>query len=80
MSVMPMTRAGLPRPKLVLIPVAQSVEAQRILSVEFRAPDGHSWQAIGGGETLAAAIDSARESCPDGTNWEPVDWSDLYGD
>jgi hypothetical protein len=80
MSVMPITRAGLSRAKLVLIPVAQPVEAQRILNVEFRAPDGRSWKAIGGGETLAAAIEWARGSCPDGTNWEPVGWNDVYGE
>ena len=77
---MPMTRLDRPRGELVLLPVAPAVRAQRILSVEFRSPDGRSWKAIGGGDTLAAAIDWARESCPHGTTWEPVDWDDLHRD
>jgi xanthine/CO dehydrogenase XdhC/CoxF family maturation factor len=80
MAVMPMTRLDLPRAELVLLPVASAAQAQRVLSVEFRSPGGRSWKSIGGGDTLAAAIEWARESCPDGTTWEPVGWEDLYGD
>lgn len=80
MSVMPMTRLDPPCAKLVLLPVAPAVRAQRILTVELRSPDGRSWKAIAGGDTLEAAIDWARESCPRGTTWEPVGWKDLYGD
>ena len=58
----------------------EAVPAQRILSVEFRSSDGRAWKAIGGGDTLAAAIEWARESCPHGTTWEPVGWEDLYGE
>ncbi|HUK99122.1 MAG TPA: hypothetical protein VLV46_15885 [Gaiellaceae bacterium] len=53
---------------------------QRILTVEFRARDGRSWSAIGGGATVAAAIASARESCPAGAAWDAVGWDDLFGD
>jgi len=53
---------------------------QRILAVEFRAGDGRQWSALGGGATVAAAISSARESCPDGVSWEAVAWDDLYGE
>jgi hypothetical protein len=80
MAVMPMTRLDLPRAELVLLPVAPAVQAQRVLSVEFRSPGGRAWNAIGGGDTLTAAIEWARESCPDGTTWEPVGWEDLDGD
>jgi hypothetical protein len=80
MSAMPMTRPDLPRADLVLLPVAPVVQAQRILTVELRSPDGRASTAIGGGDTLAEAIDWARESCPHGTTWEPVGWEDLYGD
>ena len=80
MSAMATTRLDLPRAELVLLPVAPAVPAQRILSVEFRSPDGRAWKAIGGGDTLAAAIEWARESCPHGTTWEPVGWEDLYGE
>jgi hypothetical protein len=54
--------------------------AQLVLTVEFASPDGRTWQAIGGGDTVEAAVDFARDSCPGGTAWQPVRWSDLYGD
>jgi hypothetical protein len=79
-SAMPMTRGDLPRTELVLLPVAPAVQAQQTLSVEFESPDGRSWTAIGGGDTVAAAIEWARESCPRGTNWEARGWEDLYGE
>jgi hypothetical protein len=80
MSAIATPRLDLPRAELVLLPVAPAVPAQRILSVEFRSSDGRAWNAIGGGDTLAAAIEWARESCPHGTTWEPVGWEDIYGE
>jgi hypothetical protein len=80
MSAIATPRPGLPPAELVLLPVAPAVPAQRILSVEFRSSDGRAWKAIGGGDTLLAAIEWARESCPHGTTWEPVGWEDLYGE
>jgi hypothetical protein len=80
MSVPSVTRLDLPRAELVLLPVAPAVQPQHILTVEFRSPEGRSWKAIGGGDTLAAAIEWARESCPRGATWQPVGWEDLYGD
>jgi xanthine/CO dehydrogenase XdhC/CoxF family maturation factor len=80
MSVMPTTRLDLPRAELVLLHVAPVAQTQRILSVEFGSADGRSWKAIGGGDTLTAAIEWARESCPHGTIWEPVGWEDLHGE
>ncbi len=68
------------RGKLVRPPVASAAPAQRILAVEFRSTDGRSWNAIGGGATVAAAIDWARECCPNDTTWELAGWEDLYGD
>jgi hypothetical protein len=53
---------------------------QHILSVEFSSPDGRTWQAIGGGDTLATAIAFAGDSSPTDTTWQPVRWNDLYGD
>ena len=53
---------------------------QRILAVEFRSSDGRSWNAIGGGDTVVAAIVYARESCPDDATWDAVSWNDLWGD
>lgn len=59
---------------------AHADRGQHVLMVEFASPDGHSWQAIGGGDTLTAAIAFARESCPAGTTWQPTGWNHLYGD
>jgi len=56
------------------------MRAVRILTVEFRTRDGRSWSAIGGGSTVAAAIASARESCPPDAAWDAVGWDDLFGD
>jgi hypothetical protein len=53
---------------------------KRILAVEFRSRDGGSWNAIGGGPTVAAAVRYARESCPAGTQWDAIGWEDLYGE
>jgi xanthine/CO dehydrogenase XdhC/CoxF family maturation factor len=53
---------------------------QRVLSSEFRSEDGRSCRAIGGGHTVTAAIDYAREACPEDTEWDVVGWEDLYGD
>jgi len=38
------------------------------------------WSAIGGGDTVVAALGWARECCPDDTRWELLGWEDLYGD
>ncbi len=69
-----------PNTNLTLLPVAAPATAQRILAVEFRSTDGRSWSAIGGGDTVAAALDWARECRPDDTSWELLGWEDLYGD
>jgi hypothetical protein len=51
-----------------------------VLSVELAAPDGRTWQAIGGGDTVEAAVAFARDSCPADATWQPVRWNNLYGD
>ena len=53
---------------------------QRILTVEFRSLDGRSWNAIGGGPTVADAVRCAWESCPDDALWDAVEWHDLFGE
>jgi len=53
---------------------------QYVMRVDFGAPDGRRWSALGGGATLEDAIGFARDSCPAGAAWEPVKWNDLYGD
>jgi hypothetical protein len=66
--------------KLIRLPTSRAAPAQLILAVEFVSADGRTWTAIGGGETVAAAIAGAEESCPADTSWDPLDWNDLYGD
>jgi hypothetical protein len=61
-------------------PIPLPATRQQILSVVFSSPDGRNWQAIGGGNTLGAAIAFARDSCPTDTTWQPVSWNDLHGD
>jgi hypothetical protein len=51
-----------------------------LITVEFVAPGGESWAAVGGGESVAEAIASARDTLPAGPAWDVERWSDLYGD
>lgn len=62
-----------------VLPEAAAV-AQLSIMVEFGSPDGRTWHAIGGGDSLAGAIAFAHESCPTDTTWQPTCWNDLYGD
>jgi hypothetical protein len=54
--------------------------SEYMIRVDFAAPYGRRWSAIGGGATLREAIGFARESCPTGVAWEAIGWNDLYGD
>ena len=67
-------------PLLHLLPTERAAEEQHIVDVTFRTEDGRRRCAVGGGETIAAAIEWARESCPDDMVWEAETWNDLYGD
>jgi hypothetical protein len=69
-------------PGRTVIPSASNEPArsQHILMVRFRSPDGRSWHAVGGGDTLVEAIAYAQESLPTDVTWRPISWSDLYGD
>jgi hypothetical protein len=81
MSAIATTRIDeVPDGELVRLPTPRTAPGQRILAVEFASLDGRTWTAIGGGETVAAAIADAREGCPDDTVWHPIDWDDLYGE
>jgi hypothetical protein len=55
-------------------------DGQLVLYVEFTSPSGEEWWAIGGGDTLGQALEFARQSCPDGPEWEPVRWNSVWGD
>jgi hypothetical protein len=67
-------------PPLHLLPTEQAPEKQHIVAVTFGTNDGRHWHAVGGGATIAAAIEWARESCPDDAVWTAKTWNDLYGD
>ena len=51
-----------------------------LLNVDFATDGGDEWSAIGGGETVAAAIAAARIALPAGPQWDVLRWNDLYGD
>jgi hypothetical protein len=50
-----------------------------LLVVDFRAPDGAEWSAVGGGESVAEAVEVARRSLPAGREWALAGWNELYG-
>jgi hypothetical protein len=66
-----------PRLRLRLAPEPASDGV--VLMARFVAPDGREWSAIGGGATVGAAIEFARESCPVDASWRPVGWDHLHG-
>ena len=76
----PAARLTVPAGTVIPFPSTQAAHAQHILMVEFTSPDGRTLQAIGGGDTLAAAIAFAQDSCPTDATWQPISWTDLYGD
>ena len=73
-------RPFVPEGMVTPFPSTQAANAQHILMVEFTSPDGRTWQAIGGGDTLPAAIAFAHDSCPTDATWQPTSWNNLYGD
>ena len=76
----PGARLTLPAGTMIPLPSTQVAHAQHILMVEFTSPDGRTSKAIGGGDTLDAAIAFAQDSCPTDATWHPISWSDLHGD
>ena len=50
------------------------------LRVSLEGPDGETWSAIGGGETLADALEFAVASAPNDTRWRVVRWAPVFGD
>jgi hypothetical protein len=54
-------------------------EADHVCVIDFEAPGGRRWSAIGGGKTFADAVAFARESLPLGAEWRPVASAPLYG-
>jgi hypothetical protein len=76
----PAARLTVPAATVIPFPSTQAAHAQHILTVGFTSPDGRTWHAIGGADTVAAAIAFAQESCPTDATWQPIRWTHLYGD
>jgi hypothetical protein len=51
-----------------------------VIRVTLEAPSGERWDAIGGGESLDAAIEFAVASAPAETRWRVLAWRHVYGD
>jgi hypothetical protein len=56
------------------------MRSQRIIRVSLQAASGERWEAIGGGDSVDAALDFAVSSAPADRRWRVVDWRDVYGD
>jgi len=65
---------------VIPFPSTETGAAHHVLIVSLSSSDGRTLQAIGGGNTLAAALAFARDSCPTDAIWQPIGWTDLYGD
>jgi hypothetical protein len=51
-----------------------------LLNVDFEAPGGERWSAVGGGESVTEAIAAARDALPAEPAWSLSAWNHLYGD
>jgi hypothetical protein len=56
--------------------MAKSITNTDALRISLEGPNGETWSAIGGGETLADALESA----PTDRRWRVVRWTRVYGD
>lgn len=72
------------QPVLSLVPEPSPVPASEfptlLLVVDFRTAEGHEWSSVGGGESVAEAVEVARRSLPAGHDWQLARWNQLYGD
>jgi hypothetical protein len=64
------------RPRLELVPDPEAF----VFAVTLVDDAGAEWRAVGGGATVAEALEFAVASAPDGRYWRPVGWRELYGD
>jgi hypothetical protein len=51
-----------------------------LLNVDFEAPGGKQWSAVGGGESVAEAIAAAQRALPAEPAWSVSGWNHLYGE
>jgi hypothetical protein len=56
------------------------MRSQKIIRVSLRSPDGERWDALGGGDSVDAALEFALESAPADRRWRVVGWRSVYGD
>jgi len=56
------------------------MKPQPIIRVSLRAPDGERWDAIGGGDSIDAALEFALASAPTEQRWRVVGWSYVFGE
>jgi hypothetical protein len=46
-----------------------------VIRVSLECPDGEAWLAVGGGETLEKALESALRSAPSQKKWRVAGWN-----
>jgi hypothetical protein len=56
------------------------MSTHHVIKVTLEGPTGERWDAIGGGESVDAALDFAVSSAPAETRWRVLGWSNVYGD
>jgi hypothetical protein len=56
------------------------MNTQTIIRVSLEAPTGDRWDAIGGGDSVDAALEFALECAPADRPWRVVGWRNVYGD
>ena len=54
------------------------MKPQPIIRVSLKAPDGERWDAIGGGDSIDAALEFALESAPPNRPWQIVGWRPVF--
>ncbi len=81
---LPLHRLGSPAPALRVVPAPEAPPVPEfpalLLMIDFRTTDGHEWSAVGGGESVAEAVEVARRALPLGRDWQLAGWNELYGD
>lgn len=50
---------------------------RHLVTADFERADGRAWSSLGGGETIAEALEAARADL--GPDWEVVRWQHAYG-
>jgi hypothetical protein len=56
------------------------MNGHHVIRVTLEAPTGERWDAIGGGDSVDAALELAVASAPAETRWRVLAWRDVYGE